>query len=167
MTGSDPPLCARHADRGTPCTATSRAGSPCRAWAVAGTDPPVCPSHGGDPDYEPGPPGNQHGLKHGFYASPRLHLPYALYSGMSLDDVIEELFRRHAHFNAYMDEVLTSGTGSISELINLFQLHGWSAWRIVRLLRLRRERAPTRDELLTAAIHQALDELGEELGIDL
>ena len=30
-----------------PCTATTRQGFPCRAYAVHGTDPPLCVAHGG------------------------------------------------------------------------------------------------------------------------
>lgn len=50
------------------CTALTRSGDPCRAWAVPGTNPPRCASHGGV-DAKPGAPvGNQNALKHGFYA---------------------------------------------------------------------------------------------------
>jgi len=50
------------------CTATSAAGSPCRAWAVRGSDPPRCAPHGGGASPVGAPPGNQNARTHGFYA---------------------------------------------------------------------------------------------------
>lgn len=35
---------SRHADK-VRCTHLTRAGRPCRGWAVRGSDPPTCPSH--------------------------------------------------------------------------------------------------------------------------
>ncbi|MDF1515787.1 MAG: hypothetical protein P1S60_18415 [Anaerolineae bacterium] len=50
------------------CTATTRTGQPCRAWAVPGTDPPRCAPHGGAGAKPGAPVGNQNALTHGYYA---------------------------------------------------------------------------------------------------
>ena len=50
------------------CTATTRKGQPCRAWAVPGTDPPRCAAHGGVASKPGAPSGNQNAVTHGFYA---------------------------------------------------------------------------------------------------
>ncbi len=55
--------------RRTRCTATTRKGQPCRAWAVPGTDPPRCASHGGVSAKPGAPVGNQNAVIHGFYAN--------------------------------------------------------------------------------------------------
>lgn len=52
-----------------PCTATTTAGKPCRAWAVHGTEPPLCSAHARRNTGAGAPRGNQNALKHGFYRS--------------------------------------------------------------------------------------------------
>lgn len=55
--------------QGTYCTATTRLGQPCRAWAVLGTDPPRCAPHGGTGAKPGAPEGNRNAVTHGFYAN--------------------------------------------------------------------------------------------------
>jgi hypothetical protein len=50
------------------CSHTTRAGQPCRAWAVHSTDPPACSAHAGRTTGAGAPRDNQNARKHGFYA---------------------------------------------------------------------------------------------------
>jgi hypothetical protein len=50
------------------CSHLTRAGQPCRAWAVHGTDPPACSAHAKRTQGAGAPEGNQNARKHGFYA---------------------------------------------------------------------------------------------------
>lgn len=52
-----------HADP-TRCTAITRKGTPCKAWAIHGSDPPLCAPHAG---LAGGVKGNQNAVKHGYY----------------------------------------------------------------------------------------------------
>ena len=53
--------------RNIPCSHTTRAGRPCRAWAVHGTDPPACSAHAGRNVGAGARPGNQNARTHSFY----------------------------------------------------------------------------------------------------
>ena len=86
---------------------------------------------------------------------------------MSIDDAIAELYRRHLRLNAYLQEVVDGSRFSPARVAYLLRLHSRSIYRIVRLLRVRRARTPTPDDVLQAAINQALDELSEDLGVEL
>ena len=55
-------------DESKRCTHHTRAGQPCRAWAVRGTDPPACSVHAGRAKGGGAPKGNQNARKHGFYS---------------------------------------------------------------------------------------------------
>ena len=50
------------------CTAVTRLGRPCRAFAVHSTDPPRCVAHGGGSGKHGAPRGNKNAVKHGIYA---------------------------------------------------------------------------------------------------
>lgn len=47
------------------CSATTRAGNPCKAWAIHNSNPPLCSAHSGRAG---APPGNQNRYTHGFYS---------------------------------------------------------------------------------------------------
>lgn len=51
------------------CSADTRDGRPCNAWALRDSDPPLCSTHAGRTQGSGPPAGNQNALKHGFYAS--------------------------------------------------------------------------------------------------
>ena len=51
------------------CTATTKTGLPCNAWAVHNTEPALCSAHAKRNQNAGAPPGNQNALKHGFYTS--------------------------------------------------------------------------------------------------
>jgi hypothetical protein len=50
------------------CSATTKSGRPCRAWAVHYTDPPLCSSHSGRTRGDGVPESNKNRLTHGFYS---------------------------------------------------------------------------------------------------
>jgi hypothetical protein len=52
-----------------PCSATTTAGEPCKAWAVHDTGPPLCSAHAGRNVGAGAPLGNQNRTTRGFYAS--------------------------------------------------------------------------------------------------
>ena len=74
------------------CTHSTKAGHPCKAWAVRGTEPPACSIHAGLTHGGPAER-NQNARKHGFYAPgiapdelrDLIHLPQDL---DSIDDEI-------------------------------------------------------------------------------
>jgi hypothetical protein len=76
--------------RNIPCSHTTRAGNPCRAWAAAGTDPPACSAHAGRNRGAGGPLANQNARTHGFYGrilSDQELADLVIYAAdMSLDD---------------------------------------------------------------------------------
>lgn len=47
------------------CSATTRAGKPCRAWSIHDSDPPLCSAHAGRAG---APANNQNRYVHGFYS---------------------------------------------------------------------------------------------------
>ena len=50
------------------CTAITRAGKPCKAWAITGNNPPLCSAHAGRNASAGAPPGNHNARKHGYYS---------------------------------------------------------------------------------------------------
>ena len=50
------------------CSATTKSGRPCRAWAVHYSDPPLCSSHSGRNQGAGAPESNKNRLTHGFYS---------------------------------------------------------------------------------------------------
>lgn len=49
----------------TPCSAQTKAGKACKAWAIHGSNPPLCSAHAGRAG---APPGNSNAVKHGYYS---------------------------------------------------------------------------------------------------
>jgi hypothetical protein len=150
------------------CSALTKAGTPCRAWAVPGTDPPLCAAHNGKPGGPP--PGNTNALTHGLYAAGQpCEVPPAGW-GQSIDDVIQDLAAKQARLSAYIDTLL-DGRGEArprpEDVTRLMALHAQTASRLGRLLRDRAALSGSRDADLQAGIDAALDDLGRELGIDL
>ena len=73
------------------CTATTRRGLPCKAWAVPDTNPPTCAAHRATP--RPGARiGNTNARKHGAHAST------AHQNGAGLQPIIADLSTLRAAF---------------------------------------------------------------------
>jgi hypothetical protein len=143
------------------CTATTKTGRPCQAWARRGTT--LCSAHSGSPG---GPPaGNTNALKHGAYQpGPPCD---------NIDAVIQDLAEKQARLSAYIDAGLFAREGSpcppsrAEDLVRLLALHSQTASRLGRLLLARQTLSGDADDAMQAAIDAALDELSKELGIQL
>ena len=145
------------------CTATTRAGRPCRAWAVKGTDPPRCASHGGTANKIGAPPGNTNAQTHGAFTQPPD-------TSVDLDARIADLNRRIEQLSAYIDHVTVGsedGDIDVDQYARLLSLHGQLTSRLGRLLRDKQQISPEDDSLLQQAINQALDQASEILGVQL
>ena len=157
---------------GVRCGARTAKGTACQAWAVRGTDPPRCSAHGGGQRPLGAPKGNQNAQKHGLYARkrkvlakgplPKKPLPGSRSRG--LEQVIVDLEDRLSQLTHYIDVNLEHlGADPYARLVNL---QGQLASRLGRLYRVQHEVSGGDDEL-TRAVHQALDELGDEWGTPL
>jgi hypothetical protein len=131
-----------------PCTATTRAGRPCRAWAVRGSDPPRCAAHA-----------TAAGSSH---ASHALALCRDELAHPTLDGEItiaRDMLRR-------LVETLRDGTSG-GELVQLAQTCFAGTRTVAGLLRDKRALSGGAADGLMGAIGQALDELSTEWGVDL
>ena len=153
------------------CTATTRAGRPCRAWAVQDTDPPRCASHGGSATKIGAPPGNTNAQTHGVYArSPSGDTQPPDPPPVDLDTRIADLNRRIEQLSAYIDHVTVGpedGDIDVDQYARLLSLHGQLTSRLGRLLRDKQQISPEDDSLLQQAINNALDQASEILGVQL
>jgi hypothetical protein len=146
---------------GRRCTGDCADGTPCRAWAVRGSDPPRCAAHGGTDAAIGAPPGNHNATKHGFYATTDLP-PEA-----SIDAIIDNLYTRQMHLDAFIEDYCSGDRISIESLTHLLRIHGQNASRLGRLLRDKRALSGDAADGISGAIAQALDELSSELGTSL
>jgi hypothetical protein len=147
----------------TRCTAKTKAGTPCKAWAVRGSDPPRCAAHGGSlAGRQVGaPPGNQNAVTHGLYAAPEE--PPA-----TIEGIIADLARKQAALSVYIDGLLTAEADlDLDDVARLLKIHGMNASRLGRLLRDQRALSGDAADGIAGAIAQALDELSTELGVEL
>ncbi len=136
------------------CSATTKAGVPCKAYAVHGGQ--VCAAHSG---VVGAPAGNQNRMTHGFYTHPAKKME-------GISDVVDDLLGKQEQLSAYIDEQMASG-GDPEEMIKLFSLVGQNASRLGRLLRDQRALSGKSADGLFEALGVALDEIGTELGIKL
>jgi hypothetical protein len=158
-------------DRTTPqkCTATTRQGRPCQAWAVRGSSPPRCASHGGRPDEGGGerPPGPQD--------APDDPQPLAPFPGyvepeqgpVEIAAVIRDLGAKQQILSDLIDRCLAEGDPPTGDLARLLTLHSQNAARLGRLLRDQQALGDPAATLMVEAINAALDELSEEWGVEL
>ena len=113
------------------CSATTKAGEACQAWAMQGSDPPLCNVHAGRS--VGGSPGNQNARTHGFYARQ--------FSGRELADLVTM-----ADDGDLADEIATSrvvlrrlldylNTAEPHEIVTITPLVMQATGRIARLLR--------------------------------
>jgi hypothetical protein len=158
--------------RGRPCSATTAAGKPCKAWAVRDTDPPLCAAHARRNTGAGAPPGNRNRQAHGFYSSTlteeELADLVAVADDLTLDDEIAcarvILRRLMHHLEIDPDAEHPPDVDDLHKLANL----ALSATRTVaRLLRDQRAITGEAADGIAGAIGQALDELATEWGLDL
>ena len=135
------------------CSATTKAGEPCKNRAIKGTD--RCSSHSGRVG---APKGNRNRRTHGFYARPARPLG-------TIDDVVEDLMEKQSQLSAYIEGQLVEGEADLEGMAKLLALHGQNASRVGRLLRDQRALSGDSADGLSEAIGKALDEIGSELGI--
>jgi len=155
--------------RNIPCSHTTRAGRPCRAWAAEGTDPPACSAHAGRNVGAGARPGNQNARTHGFYSRLLSEQERAGHvigaAGLSLDDQIAcvRLALRRAR------EFVPGDPGPLDRdtFLRALGLIFHSACSIAYILRHRQALAATDGDPFQNIIDQALDEPGKERGTDL
>ena len=137
------------------CSATTKSGQPCRAYAIRGTEPALCAIHakraiGGAPE------GNRNAVTHGFYARPEI------------SDVIADLAAKQAQLSQLIDACFDNlSPYTVPDLIRMLALHGQNASRIGRLLQQQKALGPEVADELSDAINAALDELADQWSIDL
>ena len=135
------------------CTATTRRGLPCRAWAVPDTNPPTCAAHRATP--RPGAPiGNTNALKHGGYAS-TAHQP-----GAGLQPIIADLSTRIQRLGNYIDHEELDTKAYLDAL----DLLGLLSTRLARVMREHRALEGQGRTDLENAINDALDIVASTLG---
>lgn len=152
-----------------PCTHTTRAGNPCRAWAAAGTDPPACSAHAGRNVGAGGPLANQNARTHGFYgrilSEQELADLVAYAADMSLDDelaCVRVALRRTLDFIRDAPEQLDE-----SAFLNAIGLIFRGARTVALLLSYRQALAAGAGDAFLKVIYQALDEINKEWEIEL
>ena len=154
--------------RSVRCTAFTRAGNPCKAWAVRGSDPPRCSLHAIGRPPGGGRPGSQNARTHGAYPgsiAPGGPENEARSVPVGLKEHIADLERKIAVLSQYIDPHLHSL--DLDGYARVLHLHGLLTLRLGRLLR--DPYAFTNDgtDGLETLINTALAELGRDLGVDL
>jgi hypothetical protein len=147
------------------CSATTRAGRPCRAWAILDSRPPLCSAHSGRNKGAGAPLGSQNARKHGFYGrqlTGRELSDLVQFAGdMSLDDEI-------ALNRVLLQRLLAAlETADAETLITIAPLILSGTRAVGRLLRDQRALSGEAADGIAGALAQALDELGTEWGIEL
>jgi hypothetical protein len=149
-----------------PCSATTRAGRPCRAWAVRGSDPPRCAAHGrtaasSQAAYELAlcPDELAYPTLNGEIAYPALNDELTCPALNGEIAIARDMLRR-------LVEALRDGTPS-GELVQLAQTCFAGTRTVAGLLRDKRALSGGAADGLMGAIGQALDELSTEWGVDL
>jgi len=143
------------------CSATTRAGNPCRAHPVRGTDPPLCAAPGGAGRSPGAPLDNQNARTHGAYSKKRRLGPEPTDIPDKIEEVIRDLAVKHARLSQIINQNID--TADLNTLARLFSLHAQTASRLGRLLRDRRVLLGEDPDSLPAVIARALEELSEEL----
>ena len=141
----------------TKCAAITKAGSPCRAWAVRESDPPRCSAHGRGKAPIGAPAGNQNAKSHGLYTN-NGKAPF------DLDARITDLDRRVQQLSLHIDNNLHSLEAD--EYNTLFGLQGALTSRLGRLMRDRQQVTSVIDDL-DEAVKEALTITSHLIGTDL
>ena len=182
----------RNADK-VRCTHLTRAGRPCRGWAVRGSDPPTCPSHFAAPtpddapervcsgppavsDLTCSPPSDSEQATAGLADSVESFYTPAL-SRRELADLVtyaaemtlaDEIACARAAVRRTL-EFLSQGPDVVSEsnYLRAVGLVHQGTRTIARLLRDQESLGGSVSDQLQAILYAALDELGEEWGVEL
>lgn len=153
-----------------PCSHSTRAGQPCRAWAVHDTDPPACAAHAGRIVGAGAPLRNQNARTHGFYGrvlDPEELADLVLYAeDMTLDAEIAcaRIALRRVLLLLSADQ---ADPLPLDDYIRLAGLALQGTRTIARLLRDKRALTQRTADTLDEAFNIALDEIAIELGIEL
>lgn len=141
----------------TKCTATTRQGLPCKAWAVPNSQPPLCGAH--QPHPRPGAPtDNTNALKHGAYSEhPAPH-------GVGLQPVITDLARRIEDLGQYIDDRDTDNPLATTDYLEALNLLSLMSTRLARVIKDQRALEGQGHSDLEEAIADALDTVGRTLG---
>ena len=146
----------------TKCSAATRSGAPCRAWAMPDTNPPLCSIHAGR-TLGGAPPGNRNAVSHGYYASSDLDNC----DPPTIDAIIADLAARQSQLSVLIDQCLDKTDPVLDSLVTLLKLHGQNASRLGRLLRDRQALSGQAADGIAGAIAAALDELSTIWGFPL
>lgn len=136
------------------CSATTRAGEPCKAYAVRGTQ--FCAAHSRGVG---APPGNQNRLTHGLYARSRSPVKVK-----DLDGVIDDLIFRQEQLSAYIDDQMDKGV-EVDDMLKLINLQGQIASRLGRLKRDQRALSGESADGMFEMMSRLLDEINTEMGL--
>ncbi len=161
------------------CTARTRSGPPCRAWAMHGSDPPRCAAHRGDVTRSATRRGDtpHSATCRGDMAGPEA--PSApvgpdFYpedpTAVTIDGAIAGLTDKMRRLDALIashDQSTGAQWPPDEALIQLFGLYTQASTRLSHLLRDRRALSGEAADGLAGAIAQALDEIGTEWQVDL
>lgn len=148
------------------CTATTKAGNPCRAWAVHGTNPPRCPAHANLLNKGPSEGASERDLS--FYhrqlsSKEAADLMAHADDGTLTDEIaINRIMLRRLLTVLQNNEALT-----MHDLTNIAPLVFRGTRSVARLLREERALSGEAADGIAGAIGKALDELSNELGLEL
>lgn len=148
------------------CSATTKSGNPCKAWALIESDPPLCSAHSGRNSGAGAPQGNQNRTIHGFYGREYTLEEVADLVNHAIDDSLDdELAAARVATRRVLrqlhEELEASEYAALASLI----FTGTNT--IARLLRTQRSLRGESADGIAGAIATALDELANEWDIDL
>jgi hypothetical protein len=151
----------------TRCTATTRAGRPCRAWAVAGTDPPRCAPHGGGARPVGAPPNNRNAEKHGMYSvsTPERSGVGSGSHAVSVGNLSADLADRLGRFGDSIEERAAELT--LDQLARLLDTYSQAIGRLARIRRLEQQLHGAGGDELARAVDWTLDTLSEQWDLQL
>ena len=141
------------------CSATTKAGNPCKAWAVdPQTIPALCAAHGGAQAPPGAPAGNRNAETHGFYSQP----PHLL---ETIDDAIAHLATSLQRLDQYIAANIE--TIDVGDVARLLAVQGQNLARYARMLK---DQATLSGEItddFVAIIDEAVEKAQSLLGVDL
>jgi hypothetical protein len=154
------------------CSYTTRAGAPCRSWAIPGTDPPACSAHAGRNVGAGAPPGNQNRRTHGFYAVALTRQELADLVAYAGDTTLDgEIACARVALRRVLNLLLSAGpegsTLSPQEYGRLVALSLQATRTVARLLCIKRDLGDFAGDGPAALISSVLDELSAEWGVEL
>lgn len=144
------------------CTGQTRDGRPCRGLAQHGSEPPRCRHHAAEPRAAPAScpaPSQEAGGAGGFYArDPEL---------VTIGQAIAGLVDKMARLDRVIADLAAEAHEADPRVVKAIEVYTQSSSRLSRLLRDRRALTGDSGDDIPAAIARALEELGDEWGVDL